>query len=98
MSVRLAVRVKPGARRSALTGRTADGTWQVAVRERPEAGRANRAVESLLARLIGVAARQVQVARGGTSRVKQVAVDGLDAAEVQRRLAAALTETESNDA
>ena len=45
MSVRLRVRVHPGARRPGLVGRLADGSVKLAVAEPPEGGRANRAVE-----------------------------------------------------
>ena len=90
MTTRIAVRVQPGARRAGLKGRMADGTWQLAVRAKPEAGLANRAVEALLAELLGVAARQVEVARGMSSRSKWVAIEGMSAADVERRLTASL--------
>ena len=90
MTTRLAVRVQPGARHEGIRGRLADGTWRLAVTAKPEAGRANRAVEVLLAGLLGVPAGQVEVARGAASRAKWVTIEGLGAAEVDRRLAASL--------
>ena len=87
---RLSVRVQPGARRVALVGRLESGEWKLAVTAPPEDGRANDAVVELLAELLGVKRRQVSVARGHSSRGKQVEIEGLGDAEAERRLAAAL--------
>ena len=46
------------------------------VRAIPEAGRANAALEMLIARWLGVPPSTVSVAHGGKSRLKQVAVAG----------------------
>jgi uncharacterized protein YggU (UPF0235/DUF167 family) len=94
---RLAVRVQPGARRTALAGRLASGEWKLMVNAPPEAGRANEAVIELLAELLGVKARQVSIARGASSRGKQVEVAGLTAGECERRLHAALEKRNPND-
>ena len=88
VTTRIAVRCNQ--RTARAQGRMADGTWQLAVRAKPEAGLANRAVEALLAELLGVAARQVEVARGMSSRSKWVAIEGMSAAEIERRLTASL--------
>jgi len=92
VSARLAVRVHPGARRAGLAGWMDDGTLKVAVTAPPEGGRANAAVVELLAGALGVPRRQVTVARGASARGKTIAIDGLDEAEVRRRLDAALKE------
>ena len=42
----------------------------------PEAGRANEALETLIAKWLGVPPSTVAVAHGGKSRLKQVAVVG----------------------
>jgi uncharacterized protein len=86
MSPQLRVRVHPGARRAGVTGRLADGTWKIAVPEPPEGGRANRGVETLLARTLGVPRTRVTVVRGAGSRSKVVEVDGLEDDEITRRL------------
>jgi uncharacterized protein (TIGR00251 family) len=87
---RIAVRVQPGARRNALLDRLATGEWKLAVSAPPEDGRANDAVVELVAELLGVKRRQVEVARGASSRSKTIEVTGLEAGEAERRLAAAL--------
>ena len=90
MTARIAVRVQPGARREALLARLASGEWKVAVTSPPAGGRANDAVVELLAELLGVKRRQVSVTRGLSSRAKQIEIEGLEADEAERRLAASL--------
>lgn len=46
------------------------------VRAVPEKGRANKALEALIAMVLGVAKRQVRVASGSKSRYKSVMVTG----------------------
>lgn len=65
---RLAVRVTPGARVVALE--IVDGMLLAKVRAKPEDGKANAAVQDLLASALGVAATRVQMLRGATSREK----------------------------
>lgn len=93
MSAQVPVRVQPGARRNALLDRLATGEWKLAVTAPPEDGRANDAVIELMAELLGVKRRQVTVARGASSRSKAIAVEGLDAAAAEARLAAELERT-----
>ena len=97
MSARLAVRVHPGARRAGLAGWMDDGALKLAVAAPPEGGRANEAVVELLADTLGVARRQVRVTRGGSARAKTVEIDGLDEAEVRRRVDAALRMAKGRD-
>ena len=88
--MKLSLRVQPGASRSALLARLANGGWKVAVSAPPVEGRANEAVVELVSELLGVKRRQVRVARGMSSRSKLVEVEGVSAAEAESRLAAAL--------
>ena len=46
------------------------------MRAMPEAGRANAALEKLIAHWLSVPPSMVSVAHGGKSRMKQVAVEG----------------------
>jgi hypothetical protein len=52
----------------------------------PVEGRANEALLRLLAEALSVPRSSLRIVRGQRSREKVVAVDGLDAAEVRRRL------------
>jgi uncharacterized protein YggU (UPF0235/DUF167 family) len=79
------VKVTPGASRNAVVGWLGDAV-KVVVREPAERGRANAAVERVLAEALGVSAASVRIAAGGTSPRKVVVVDGLEAGEVHRRL------------
>lgn len=81
----LKVRVAPGASREAIVGRHGDAL-KVAVREPPEKGRANKAVERLLAAALGVRPGDVAVVRGRASRDKVVLFRGLAEAELRARL------------
>jgi uncharacterized protein len=85
---RIELTVSPGAARSELVGRHGDG-WRARVAALPERGRANRALVDLLAEALGVPRDRVTVVAGQTARRKVVEVDGLDAAEIDRRLEAA---------
>jgi uncharacterized protein (TIGR00251 family) len=91
--VKLLLRVQPGAKRSALLARLADGQWKVAVAAPPVEGKANEAVVELVSRLLGIKRRQVTLQRGTSSRSKVIEVEGVSAAEAESRLAAALAAT-----
>src|SRR5262245_55520539 len=69
---RLALRVQPGAKRTALVARLASGEWKVAVSAPPVDGRANDAVVDLLSRLLAVKRSQVTLVRGSSARSKVV--------------------------
>ena len=90
MPVRLQVRVHPGARRPGLVGRLADGSLKVAVAEPPGGGKANRAVEALLAAALALKRVQVRVVGGAAARLKQVEIEGVDAEDLERRIVVAL--------
>ena len=52
----------------------------------PERGRANEALVELLAETLGLPRERVHVIAGHGSRAKVVEIDGLERAEVERRL------------
>lgn len=71
---------------------TAEGpAFQARVRAIPEDGAANAALEKLVAEWLGVPKRSAQLASGGKSRLKSIAIDG-DVNELDRRLRAKLAE------
>jgi hypothetical protein len=72
-----------------VAGRHGDG-WRLRVSAPPEDGRANAAVERLVAQAIGAHARDVRIVRGFGARDKVIEIDGLDAERVDRALAAAV--------
>ena len=82
---RISVTVSPGARRSALVGRHGEG-WRARVAAVPEHGRANEALCKLLAAALSVPPGSVRVVAGHGARAKIVEIDGLEPAEIERRL------------
>jgi uncharacterized protein len=86
---RIELTVSPGAARSELVGRHGSG-WRARVAAAPERGRANRALEELIAEVVGVRREEVSVVAGHASRRKVVEVRSLEAPELVRRLEAAL--------
>lgn len=89
--LRLALKVTPGARKTALLGPAPEaggGTvLRLAVTAPPEAGKANAAVVALLARQLGVAKSRVEILAGAGDRRKTVLIRG-DPAALSERLAA----------
>ena len=78
--------VSPGASRSELVGRHGDG-WRARIAAPPERGRANDALCKLLAATLSLPPGSVRVVAGVSARAKVIEIDGLDAAEIERRLA-----------
>lgn len=92
-TTRLKLRVSPGSRRPGIAGRHGDA-WKVRVAEPPEDGKANEAVLRLLADTLDLPRSSVALVSGQSSRDKIVALDGLDQAQTERRLASAGKEGE----
>jgi hypothetical protein len=93
MTARLAIRVQPGARRAGLDGRTAEGVLKVKLRAPAREGRANQALTELLAEVLGVPRRALQLVRGAQSRDKVIEVQGLTMGALESRIAAAIAQT-----
>ena len=87
---RFSVTVSPGAARTELVGRHGDG-WKARIAAPPERGRANDALVELLADTLAVPRSSVRVVSGLAAKKKVVEIDGLAAAEAERRLARALS-------
>lgn len=68
------MRVSPGAPRDEVVGPDARGDLKVKVSAPPEAGKANAAVEALIAVRLGARKGEVSVIAGHTSRSKRVEV------------------------
>ena len=84
-SIRVRLRVSPGARKTELAGRHGDG-WKVRVSAPPENGRANDAVLALLAERVGLPRRALSIVSGHRGRDKVVEMTGIDLEEAERRL------------
>lgn len=86
LTARLIVRLTPSGGADRIDGRAVDAEGNVYLRARvraaPENNEANRALEALIAKAFGVAKSKVSVARGHTSRVKTLEIDGASEAEI----------------
>ena len=74
---RINVKVVPGASRDRVVGRYGEGI-RVQVSAPAEGGKANRAVEQVIADALGVKAQQVRVVKGHSQPRKAVEVEGVD--------------------
>lgn len=84
-AVRIAVKAVPGASRDAIAGPLGD-RLKVRVAAPPEDGKANRAIEALLAAACDLPARSVTVVSGHARPEKTVELRGIDEPTARRRL------------
>ncbi len=90
-AVRFEIRVRPGAKRTAVGGRVG-AALAVAVTAPAVEGKATEAALRALAAALDVRRSAVRLITGATSRTKVVEVDGVDAATVERLLGPPLSE------
>jgi uncharacterized protein (TIGR00251 family) len=74
--LRVTVRVRPGASRTAVGGRYGADALVVAVAARAVDGAANRAVIEALAQAFSIRPREVRIVTGATARSKIVTLQG----------------------
>lgn len=87
--VTLAIKVVPNASRNKVAALLGD-RLKVAVAAPPEDGKANDAVCQLLAKVLGVPARNVVVIAGHTQPLKRVSVHGVDVQQAAASLSAVM--------
>lgn len=83
--IRLKIKAVPGASREGIAGWLGDAL-KVRVTAPAEGGKANEAIEELLAGALGIPRRSVRIVAGGSSPRKVVEVSGISAEEARRRL------------
>jgi uncharacterized protein (TIGR00251 family) len=84
-SATITMRVTPRSARDEVVGWDGE-VLRVRLRAPPVDGRANEALQRVLAARLEVAPSAVEIVSGQTSRTKRVRVDGLSLEEVRRRL------------
>jgi uncharacterized protein YggU (UPF0235/DUF167 family) len=89
----LPVLAHPGSRRDGIIGERA-GALRVAVTAAPEKGKANEAIQAVLAQALGCKANHITLLSGETSRRKRFLIDGITVDELTRRLALLIDEPE----
>ncbi|MBC7773318.1 MAG: YggU family protein [Pyrinomonadaceae bacterium] len=80
----IAVKAVPGAKRDEVVGRLGE-RLKVRISAPPEDGKANKAICELLARELGVRARDVEVVRGHSSAEKTLRVMGVQAIDIENK-------------
>jgi uncharacterized protein len=90
------VKAIPRAARDEIVG-WLGGALKVRIAAAPQDGRANAALEALLAEALGVRKSAVRVAAGHAATRKRVEIDGLERVEIDRRLAVAGVRSASAD-
>jgi len=88
VSMRLRLRVAPGASRSGVVGRYGDA-WKLRVAAPAESGRANEAVVRLLAETLALPRAAVRLVSGHGARDKIVELAGVEPEQIERRLSSA---------
>ena len=89
MATRISVRIVPRASRDVVVGMRA-GALLVRVTAAPVDGAANEALIRVLGRRLGVAKGALRIVTGRTSKLKVVEIEGVEEAELQRRLSATI--------
>ncbi len=81
----LKVKVVPGSSRTRIDGWLGDAL-KVRVTAKPEKGKANDAVVTLLAETLGVRRQDISISSGGTSPRKSFIINNLSDSEIRSRL------------
>ena len=81
------IRLIPRAGRDGIAGER-DGAVLIRIAAPPVDGKANAALIALVAMTLGVPKSRVRIVRGETSRDKDIAVDGIAAADARAQLLA----------
>ena len=81
----LLLHIQPKASKSRVVG-LFDGSLKLAIQAPPVDGRANEEVLRFLAELLDVPRRQLSLVSGTRGRKKQVAVSGIEAAQLRQKL------------
>lgn len=84
-TARIAIKVVPGASRDGVVGWLGDAL-KIRVVAPPERGRANAAVERVLAAALGVPVESVRIVAGSASARKTVLVTGVSETEIRQRI------------
>ena len=83
--IKLAIKVVPGSSRDRIDG-WLGASLKVRVSAPAKRGKANAAVERLVAETLGIPAKCARIVAGNTSSRKVIEISGLSEAEIQHRL------------
>ncbi len=71
----LSIHAQPGAKQASFRGLHGDAV-KIAVKEAAQDGKANKAIETFIAKSLGIPKSSVSVTSGHTSRAKRIFIDG----------------------
>ncbi len=77
------VKIVASSSRTAVAGRL-DGMLKIKVAAPPEKGKANQAIIKFLAKELGVKKRQVVIASGLTSTIKQIRITDITTSDIEK--------------
>ena len=83
---RIAIKVHPLAKRTAITGRLGEA-YKLDLKAPPVDGKANEECIRFFAELMGVPRSAVRIVQGAAGRMKVVEIEGVEMGEMERRLA-----------
>jgi uncharacterized protein (TIGR00251 family) len=83
---RIAIKVHPRAKRTAITGRLGEA-YKLDLKAPPVDGKANAECVRFFAELAGVPRSAVRIVQGAAGRMKVVEIAGVEVGELERRLA-----------
>ncbi len=81
----VSVVAQPGSKRNAVLGERA-GAFRIAVTAPPDKGKANAAIQTMLAENLGCKTAQVSLISGASSRQKRFLIRGVDIEELRKRI------------
>ena len=81
---RITVRVQPNAKRTEVV-RFGDGVLSIKIAAAPVKANANAALLSFLSDILGVSKSRLSIAKGATSRMKVIAVEGMTQEELRKK-------------
>jgi uncharacterized protein len=91
VSIKIQIKAVPGSSRNCVAG-WLGRTLKVRVTAPAERGKANGAIEAVVAEALGIPQASVRVVTGTTSPRKVLEIAGLSESEVHRRLSEAITD------
>jgi uncharacterized protein len=83
----IAVRVIPRAKKNEISEIMKDGTVKIRLTSPPVDGKANQALIEFLSEILGIPQSNFEIVMGSTNRNKLIAIEGIDAETVQKRIA-----------
>jgi hypothetical protein len=86
----LALRITPRARKNAIVGVQSDGTIKIHITAPPVDDKANQALISFLAEVLGIAKSRIEIVAGDSGRDKLVSILDMSASTAHKKILAQL--------